>query len=193
MQSIFAVPLEANFAKVLVTHLQNAPVKAVWPKEIVQQGKLLGNELRIQQILGIEFLKIEIQKHFEVMFPISHFRFGVCCEFIADECGDEMNVNNTYIKNPEEFTKGSSCTYMIKPESMSKIGRIRVIKQVHKIIHVFISDICFIRLDFEAFVLKGPEPATSEKLEGVCTESLQVGTLSPLCGTNNGEHCKYIL
>ena len=48
MQSIFAVLLEANSAKVLVTHLQNAPVKAVWPKEIVQQGKLLGNELRIQ-------------------------------------------------------------------------------------------------------------------------------------------------
>ena len=120
MQSIFAVPLEANSAKVLVTHLQNAPVEAVWPKEIVQQGKLLGNELRIQQIPGIEFLKIEIQKHFDFMFPISHFRFGVCCQFIADECGAEMNVNNTYLMNPEEISKTSTtCSYKIKPESNS--------------------------------------------------------------------------
>ena len=54
----------------------------------------------------------------------------------------------------------------------------------------FSPDICFIRLDFETFVIKGPLTGTSN---GVCEEKFEITggfTVPTICGTNTGQHCK---
>ena len=60
----------------------------------------------------------------------------------------------------------------------------------------FYVDVCFIRLDFESFQLTGPPAVTDasppQQTEGICAEeSLIIGNLEKICGTNTGQHGKY--
>ena len=43
-------------------------------------------------------------------------RFGVCCVFTVDECGDEASHNSTYIRNPgfpSDYEATDACSYKI--------------------------------------------------------------------------------
>jgi len=88
----------------------------------------------------------------------------------SNETAVTSNVNNTYFQNPEfdSAYKGTSAiTYTIEKEK---------------------SGICFIRLDFETFVLKGPLTGTSN---GICEEKFEIAggvTIPTICGTNTGQH-----
>merc|ERR1739844_508093 len=94
--------------------------------------------------------------------------FGVCCLLAknSNETAVTSNVNNTYFQNPEfdSAYKGTSAiTYTIEKEK---------------------SDICFIRLDFETFALKGPLTGISN---GICEEKFEITggvTIPTICGTN---------
>jgi len=100
--------------------------------------------------------------------------FGVCCVFVISTTGD-INQNCTYIQNPSypsTYGDTTSLTYTIRKCS---------------------DDVCFVRLDFDAFTIQGPA-ATNEPTNGHnCVDSFVVtgtsGLSSPtICGMNAGQH-----
>jgi len=99
--------------------------------------------------------------------------FGVCCLFTYSTSGTTIKQNCSYLQNP-----GFPSVYTSTTALSYKISKLQ-------------SDVCYIRLDFEAFVLLGPT-ATSDTT--ACVDSF-IATVSPsgyttskICGTNTGEH-----
>jgi hypothetical protein len=95
--------------------------------------------------------------------------FGVCCFYSVDTCGTTVTNNVTYLQNvgyPSTFsTINTNCQFTIRGG----------------------SDICQIRLDFDAAVLEPPSAV------GVCTDTFSAispSTYSPpvLCGILTGSH-----
>jgi len=94
--------------------------------------------------------------------------FGVCCTFTLSSCSTTVSQNCTYIQNPtypSGYTTTGSCAYSVTPLS---------------------SDICQLRLDFDAFDLV-------EGTTGACTDSFTVTgptgrNPAVLCGTLTGMH-----
>jgi len=117
--------------------------------------------------------------------------FGVCCVFSVSASGSTIRQNNSYIVNPSfpsnyaPTSTPSTLTYTISKSS---------------------GDICRIRLDYDTFVLDGPEIATTQATGGQCnvdrmtmhttdrTAVPAVGTTGTygaypyICGTNTGYH-----
>ena len=98
--------------------------------------------------------------------------FGVCCTFTYSSCGSKISQNRSYITNPGYPTAytvtgtAASCSYSVTPLS---------------------SNICQLRLDFDAFAL------AITAADGACIDTFAVTVGSgrdypSLCGTNTGEH-----
>ncbi len=97
--------------------------------------------------------------------------FGVCCTFSYSACGSTISQNISYITNPNyptayTVTSAASCSYSIKPLN---------------------TDICQLRLDFDAFNL------ASATADGACVDTLAITTSSGrtypnFCGINTGQH-----
>ncbi|XP_043476468.1 uncharacterized protein LOC122507685 isoform X1 [Leptopilina heterotoma] len=94
--------------------------------------------------------------------------YGVCC-FVTVGCGQTTIDNNTYFVNtnyPAAFDGTESC-------------QLTVLKS-----H---PDICQFRLDFEQFIIRGPET-----LNNLCTYDQFIvsggNPVPPICGNNNGNH-----
>ena len=125
--------------------------------------------------------------------------FGICCLFSTSTCGDTITNNATYIRNPgfpASLNDFADCSYTIQKCNSGKLG----CKSLYSegINWLSLSDICWIRLDFESFTILGPLD-TIETLPtpgGTCSQdSLTVtstsGTPVPvICGLNGGQHSK---
>ena len=99
----------------------------------------------------------------------------------------KKNQVGTY-KYISQFRKRQFFRDGITQQNAPKLGKL----QLHNIVILknFSPDICFIRLDFETFVLKGPLTGTSN---GICEEKFEITggvTIPTICGTNTGQHCK---
>merc|ERR1719245_892205 len=101
--------------------------------------------------------------------------FGACCVFILDsKDSTTINYNDTYIQNPgypNTFSDTTSLSYTINKCD---------------------TDVCFFRMDFEQFTLKGPADSI-ETNGGVCTDTMTVTVNSgqkipTICGQNTGQH-----
>ena len=111
--------------------------------------------------------------------------FGVCCTSYQG-CGGTFNLNNSYWRDSRTHlgdgggTDASPCTFTICKAS---------------------SDICQIRLDFEAFSLQAPNTVDSGTGEGVGTGESRTqcqnaqfqatsasGPAPVICGSNTGQH-----
>jgi len=100
--------------------------------------------------------------------------FGVCCVFMTSTCGDAVNINCSYIKNPgfpSPYTSTSGCSYTINKCDQS---------------------VCDVRLDFEQFTTNEPGLNT-EADGGLCQDILTITTntqqaVPEICGTNSGQH-----
>jgi len=103
--------------------------------------------------------------------------FGVCCVFIEDECGTEIDQNNTYIQNedyPTAVTAAGECEYKIKKCD---------------------DAICTVRLDFEQFKIESFTGGAVDESTNTCTDTMVVTvspttglTLPTICGSNAGQH-----
>jgi len=109
--------------------------------------------------------------------------FGVCCLFLKDTCGDDINQNQTYIRN-EDFptaltgTSLSACSFTVNKCD---------------------SEICRVRLDFEQFTILGPVATASTDANSACIDSFEVSglttgnTVPRICGENMGQHLYFEL
>ena len=107
----------------------------------------------------------------------SFYSFGVCCLFVVTATSTTIDQNCTYIQNPSfpsVYASQTSLTYEINKCS---------------------SDVCAVRLDFEAFQIAGPT-LTTEVAGGACVDSFVASgtsmiTTPTICGLNAGQHSKY--
>ena len=65
--------------------------------------------------------------------------FGVCCLFTKETCGDDINQNQTYIRNEDFPTALSGASLSACSFTVNKCD----------------SEICRVRLDFEQFTILG--------------------------------------
>jgi len=99
--------------------------------------------------------------------------FGICCVFTIgrdDDSTQEVNYNDTYIQNPgypTVYTDTSTLSYTVNKCQ---------------------DDICWLRLDFDTFVLGSQTTETSNTDSFEITESAQLYTYPILAGTNTGQH-----
>jgi len=101
--------------------------------------------------------------------------FGVCCIFLESVCGESVQENCTYIRNPgfpEAAEDISTCKFTVQKCD---------------------EGVCALRLDFEAFTIEGPAD-TIETGGGACVDSFTAsatatGAKTPvICGENSGQH-----
>lgn len=102
--------------------------------------------------------------------------FGVCCLFKVSATSSTISQNNTYIQNPSfpaVYTGTvSSLSYTVKKPAIN---------------------ICWLRLDFESFVITGPT-GSLEVAGGSCaTDTFTIVNptkqrIPTICGQNNGQH-----
>ncbi|XP_059097863.1 uncharacterized protein LOC131892119 [Tigriopus californicus] len=108
--------------------------------------------------------------------------FGVCCIFSSMETGSTISQNCTYIRNPGfpmPYEATDSISHTIQKSS---------------------SDVCLLRLDFEAFTIQGTGNqfetntlVTPPTTGGVCLDQFTIQltsgiTIPTICGQNSGEH-----
>ena len=103
--------------------------------------------------------------------------FGVCCVISLSSCGGTINTNCTYIISPgfpASTTQEMTCDWTVKKCS---------------------SDVCFIRLDFDAFTIAGPV-IDAANLGNCATDIMTfddatLNPMPPVCGVNDGQHFYY--
>ena len=84
----------------------------------------------------------------------------------SSECGSTISYNNSYITNPgypSSYTTANTCSWTFKKSE---------------------SDVCMIRLDFEALTLAAPQSGTNPN--GACTTDYFQG-VNAATGTTSGE------
>jgi len=104
--------------------------------------------------------------------------FGVCCLFTKETCGDDINQNQTYIRNEDFPTALSGASLSACSFTVNKCD----------------SEICRVRLDFEQFTILGPASTASLDTVAACIDSFEVSglttgnTVPKICGENMGQH-----
>ncbi|KAF2360188.1 CUB domain [Trinorchestia longiramus] len=106
--------------------------------------------------------------------------YGRCCVLSAN-CGDTITRNRTYIIS--NSTTASTCTYTISKE---KLG-FKTTNQIAEAIGA-----CQVRLDFEEFVLNGPDVTTPASISQCIEDSFEItgnqNAFGKICGNNEGQH-----
>ncbi len=103
------------------------------------------------------------------------YRFGVCCIFVTSTSGSTITQNCTYIQNPgypSAYGGTSSVSYTIQKCS-SGLFTILSLQLWNSAFDDFFSEVCWLRLDFEAFTIQGTG-ATTEVNGGACLDSFTV-------------------
>jgi len=97
--------------------------------------------------------------------------FGVCCLFLVTATGSSINQNCTYLRNPSfpsVYSATSSLSYTVTKCS---------------------TDICYLRLDFETFVLISPTEAAGYSCPDTFKVTTNTGMAIPtFCGKLTGQH-----
>jgi len=99
--------------------------------------------------------------------------FGICCVFTIgrdDDSTQEVNYNDTYIQNPgypTVYTDTSTLSYTVNKCQ---------------------DDICWVRLDFDTFVLASQTDEISTTDGFAISESENLYNYPTLAGTNSGQH-----
>ena len=118
-------------------------------------------------------------------------RFGVCCVHIIDDDDDtDVNHNDTYIQNPNfpsAYDEDNGITYKVNKVSDGLFLQMMFIDECFSC--PTLSDICFLRLDFEQFTTQFDGTACTDTLEITTQSGL---TYPTLCGTLTGQHSKFI-
>lgn len=108
--------------------------------------------------------------------------FGVCCVFYAEDSGDEINQNCTYVRNPNF------------PSSYSETNNVQYT------VNKCDDTVCGLRLDFESFSILGT--GNTEEWDalrsttvggGACLDTFTVtsnagDSVPVICGMNTGQH-----
>ncbi|XP_059097095.1 uncharacterized protein LOC131891508 isoform X2 [Tigriopus californicus] len=99
--------------------------------------------------------------------------FGICCMcLLSSSTGGIVTENSTMLQSPlarAGVTDGMTIPFQVNRPS---------------------SDVCFLRLDLESFVIMGPAD-TMETEGGVCVDTFTATSKSgpiTICGTNSGQH-----
>jgi len=105
--------------------------------------------------------------------------FGVCCVFVVSATSRVVSENSSYI---------------VKPNYPSNYAQTRTPTLLDYTIRKCSSDICRVRLDYELFVLDGPDRIGKCSGDSMTistadsTTTLAAGKHPYLCGTNTGHH-----
>ena len=129
--------------------------------------------------------------------------FGVCCVFLVETNGAQINQNCTYIRNPgfpDSYSETNGVQYTVQKCSNSNI--LCTIFMFIALISYYL-DVCHLRLDFETFSILGTGNSQEVNLDddgvtalpggGQCLDTFDVTVstgqrIPQICGQNAGQH-----